>query len=196
MEAWASAPGAPSGALRPNEAPGSALFLPSDGSRISPWMQHRRDGVGCRHGTLLGRCTATAPISAASVAHTPPKPATADSAAFRPPVELAGPVRHQDHPVSSFRHIRPGVKSGHQSLVPYFQRRPVCRCRRLYQPRRGGRGVPALRAHLPRALRRPSRRFRLELWNEMNAVETPEEFLRAWNVRMLPRVKEIFPKTR
>lgn len=29
----------------------------------------------------------------------------------------------------------------------------------------------------------------------MNAVETPEEHLRAWNVRMLPRVKEIFPKT-
>lgn len=28
----------------------------------------------------------------------------------------------------------------------------------------------------------------------MNAVETPEEHLRAWNVRMLPRVKEIFPK--
>ena len=36
--------------------------------------------------------------------------------------------------------------------------------------------------------------FGWELWNEMNAVETPEEHLRAWNVRMLPRVKEIFPK--
>ncbi len=36
--------------------------------------------------------------------------------------------------------------------------------------------------------------FGWELWNEMNAVNTPEEHLREWNVYMLPRVKEIFPK--
>lgn len=36
--------------------------------------------------------------------------------------------------------------------------------------------------------------FGWELWNEMNAVETSEEHLRAWNVWMLPRVKELFPK--
>ena len=48
--------------------------------------------------------------------------------------------------------------------------------------------------HLPRALRRPSCRFRLGAVERNDAVETPEEHLRAWNVRMLPRVKEIFPK--
>lgn len=36
--------------------------------------------------------------------------------------------------------------------------------------------------------------FGWELWNEMNAVSTPEDHLRDWNVYMLPRVKEIFPK--
>ena len=36
--------------------------------------------------------------------------------------------------------------------------------------------------------------FGWEMWNEMNAVETPEEHLREWNVYMLPEVKKIFPK--
>ena len=97
--------------------------------------------------------------------------------------------------IESFRHIRPGVNkwdtkaSYHTSNGGPFadaddyitsQRgeeeflRRVC----IFRERYGDH--PAV--------------FGWELWNEMNAVETPEEHLRAWNVRMLPRVKEIFPK--
>lgn len=98
--------------------------------------------------------------------------------------------------IESFRHIRPGVNkwdtkaSYHTSnggpfadaddyITSQRGEEEFLRRVRIFRERYGDH--PAV--------------FGWELWNEMNAVETPEEHLRAWNVRMLPRVKEIFPKT-
>lgn len=97
--------------------------------------------------------------------------------------------------IESFRHIRPGVNkwdtkaSYHTSnggpfadaddyITSQRGEEEFLRRVRIFRERYGDH--PAV--------------FGWELWNEMNAVETPEEHLRAWNVRMLPRVKEIFPK--
>lgn len=97
--------------------------------------------------------------------------------------------------IESFRHIRPGENkwdtkaSYHTSnggpfadaddyIVSQCGRDEFLRRVQLFRGRYGDH--PAV--------------FGWELWNEMNAVETPEEHLREWNVWMLPRVKEIFPK--
>ena len=97
--------------------------------------------------------------------------------------------------IESFRHIRPGVNkwdtkaSYHTSNGGPFADADDY----ITSPRGEEEFLRRVRIFRERYGDHPAV-FGWELWNEMNAVETPEEHLRAWNVRMLPRVKEIFPK--
>lgn len=64
--------------------------------------------------------------------------------------------------IESFRHIRPGVNKWDTKASYHTSNGgPFADADDYITSPRGGRGVPAPRAHLPRALRRPSRRFRL-----------------------------------
>ena len=97
--------------------------------------------------------------------------------------------------IESFRHIRPGVNkwdtkaSYHTSNGGPFADADDY----ITSPRGEEEFLRRVRIFRERYGDHPAV-FGWELWNEMNAVETPEEHLRAWNVRMLSRVKEIFPK--